>query len=48
MVLTEAVLLEEDAISTFDGDVRGDTLPYQSEEGETEQAPAVVCRYVEP
>ncbi len=48
VVLMEAVLLEEDAILTFYGDVRGDTLPYQSEEGETEQAPAVVCRYVEP
>lgn len=45
VLLTQAVALNMDDICTFYGDVRGDTLPYEGEEG-TLAAPVIVGRSV--
>lgn len=44
VMLTEAVALSEGDIRTVYGDLRGDTLPYVDENGDTQQAPVVISR----
>lgn len=47
VLMTEAVELNVDDIRTVYGDIRGDTMPYKTEDGEELQAPVVVSHSIQ-